>query len=148
VSAHGTLVLPDACRRRIIRHARREAPRECCGFLIGRPGHVSSVVEVANVALEATRYRVDPREHIALRRSLRTDPRGLTIVGVYHSHPAAPAAPSSTDVAEAHYPDWAYVIVGLAGRRAQLRAFDLARGTVSPIVLHRPAVPGASRPKR
>jgi proteasome lid subunit RPN8/RPN11 len=148
VSAHGTLVLPDACRRRIIRHARREAPRECCGFLIGRPGHVTSVVEAANIAPGATRYRVDPREHIALRRSLRADPRGMTIVGVYHSHPAGRAAPSPTDVAEAHYPDWAYVIVGLAGRRAQLRAFDLARGMVSSIVLHRRSVVGALRPNR
>lgn len=122
------LVMPDACRRRIVRHARRETPRECCGFLVGEPGRVSSIVEATNVSPGTTRYRVDPREHIALRRALRRDHRKGGIVGVYHSHPAGPPIPSETDVAEAHYPEWVYVIVGLGGLRARLRAFGIEDG--------------------
>jgi proteasome lid subunit RPN8/RPN11 len=47
-------------------------------------------------------------------------------VGVYHSHPAGAALPSPRDLAEAHYPEWLFVIVGAAGR--SVRAFRIARG--------------------
>lgn len=145
MNAPDTLLLPSACRRRMVRHARRDAPRECCGFLIGDGRRVTSIVEVANVSPGLTRYRVDPREHIALRRALRQDPRGVAIVGVYHSHPAGPAAPSETDIAEAHYPDWVHVIVGLEGARARVRAFGLARGQSWAIAIREPAGAGAAR---
>lgn len=132
------LAIPDACRRRIVRHARRESPRECCGFLVGQPGHVQSVVEATNLATGTTRYRVDPREHIALRRALRGDPHGACIIGVYHSHPAGPPFPSGTDIAEAHYPDWIHVIVSLAAARARIRAFAIGPGQSREVALTRP----------
>ena len=142
MSVGPTLVMPDACRRRIVRHARREMPRECCGFLVGGSGCVWSIVEATNVSAGKTRYRVDPREHIALRRTLRGDPRGARIVGVYHSHPAGAPAPSETDVAEAQYPEWVHVIVGLGGARARLRAFGLAHGKSWEIALRDPGRSG------
>lgn len=132
------LVLPETCRRQMVQHARREQPRECCGFLLGHPGRVLSIVETTNISDGTRRYRVDPREHIALRRALRDRTDGARIVGVYHSHPAGQPVPSVTDIAEAHYPDWAHVIVGLGGKRAQVRAFRLAAGQSSEIPI-RPA---------
>jgi proteasome lid subunit RPN8/RPN11 len=71
-------------------------------------------------------FRVDPVEHIAARRVLRKLVPALDIVGVYHSHPSGPPVPSPRDLAEAHYPDWLFLIVGAAG--LSLRAFRIADG--------------------
>ena len=83
-----------------------------------------------NAAPGTARYRLDPREHIAVRRMLRSCSPALAIIGVYHSHPDGVAEPSSTDVAEAHYSDWSYVIVGLRGR-AVVRAFQIRQRRAS-----------------
>lgn len=123
-----TIVLPRAVRRAIVAHAERERPRECCGFLVGSGSRVTHAVPMSNVAEGTTRYRLDDRGHIELRRLLREFRPPLAIVGVYHSHPAGAPVPSETDVAEAHYPEWIHVIVGLGSGRARLAAFRIAGG--------------------
>jgi proteasome lid subunit RPN8/RPN11 len=128
-------VLPRVVREAMVEHARRERPLECCGLLVGWNGSILEAVPMTNIAASPTRFRVDDREHIALRRILRQRVPLQQIVGVYHSHPAGPARPSETDVAEAYYPDWLYVIVGLAGERAQVRGFALDEGRMRPVRL-------------
>lgn len=83
----------------------------------------------------ATRFQLDPREHIEMRRALRRMTPSRRIVGVYHSHPSSAPRPSDRDVAEAHYPDWLYVIVGFASERPRLRAFALESGRMLPVRL-------------
>lgn len=122
---HTGVLIPRSVRRAIVAHARRERPRECCGLIVGRDGRVQSAVPMRNVARGTTRFRIDPRDHIELRRRLRAEQPALDIIGVYHSHPAGRAYPSRTDVAEAHYPDWIYVIVGLGAPRAEIGAFRI-----------------------
>ena len=128
---------PQAART-MVAHARRERPRECCGLLVGTPGRVRVAVPMRNLARGRTRYRVDPAAHIALQRVLRVIEPAASIVGVYHSHPHGPAVPSETDVAEALYPDWIYVIVGLqGGRRPDARGFVIASGHARALALRR-----------
>jgi proteasome lid subunit RPN8/RPN11 len=87
-----------------------------------------------NVAARpAQRYRIDSREHIALRRMLRPLQPALEIVGVYHSHPAGPARPSEQDVRNAYYPDWIHVIIGFSGTRSLIYAYRIRRGMVMPL---------------
>jgi proteasome lid subunit RPN8/RPN11 len=122
--------IAPAVREAIIRHARRESPRECCGFLVGVPKGILYALPMPNVAARATRYRIDNRAHIDIRRVLRRFVPALSVVGVYHSHPAGPAQPSARDVDEAMYPDWAYLIVGLEHRPPRVRGFRIRRGRV------------------
>jgi len=96
---------------------------------------VRHAVPMANIAASRTRYQIDDTAHIRLRRALRGFAPPLEIVGVYHSHPAGSAAPSPTDVAEAMYPDWIYIIVGLAGRRPSVAAFRIRHGRAREIAL-------------
>ena len=117
------VVLPTAVRRSILDHARREFPLECCGLLVGRRRQIAFAVACANVARSETRYRIAPREHIDLRRALRGFSPAVEIIGVYHSHPRGTPFPSPTDVADASYRDWLYVIAGRAGSRPALGAF-------------------------
>lgn len=96
-------------------------PEECCGLLLGRrsltghDGHNAIAVLRACPADNAApagqrrhRYRIAPAQWLALERE--TSGSGLDIVGVYHSHPGGPAAPSGTDLAQA-WPELVYVIV-------------------------------------
>ena len=123
------VTFPRAVRAAIVRHARREAPRECCGFLLGAGRRVQFALPLANVdSRPKSRYRIDDRQHIEVRRWLRRLAPPLEIVGVYHSHPNAPARPSASDVAEANYPDWVFAIVSLNGSREDIGLFDIVRG--------------------
>ena len=118
--------IAKSVRDAMVAHARRDAPRECCGLLIGRGRRVDLAVPMANVARRGrTRFQVDPAEHIAVRRVLRQVAPTLQIVGLYHSHPDGPAVPSARDVAEAHYPDWLFAIVGRGGR--SVRAYRIQK---------------------
>ena len=131
------LQIPAGIVRSIVLHARHARPRECCGLLVGSGSRVVLAVPLRNTARGQTRYRIDPREHIALRRVVRETTPRLDIVGVYHSHPRGRAYPSETDVAEALYPEWAHVIVGLGGGRAAVSGFAIAAGAITRLVLRR-----------
>jgi proteasome lid subunit RPN8/RPN11 len=137
----GRLIVPRIVKRALIAHADREHPRECCGFLLGRGRHVSYAVAATNVAPGNSRYRVDDREHLQLRKLLRSFVPAIEIVGVYHSHPTGSAAASETDIAEAMYPDWVYVIVGPRSPRRSVRAFQFRANGAREIALQWTAAP-------
>jgi len=111
---------------KIVEHARAEAPRECCGILIGSGTAVSEALAARNIAEQPTRFLIDPQDHIDAIRSVRG--RGAQVVGFYHSHPHSSAVPSETDRAEASYPDHLYLIVGLASEPPEIRLFRLTDG--------------------
>jgi proteasome lid subunit RPN8/RPN11 len=87
----------------------------------------------ADEANPATRYLIDPQDHITARREARQ--RGLTVVGFYHSHPSSRAWPSPTDIAEANYADALYVIVSLERDPADVRGFQIEEGRVTEVSL-------------
>ncbi len=81
-------------------HAREAFPEECCGFLLGHvsePRRVEEAKRAKNVAVadRTRRYEIDPLELLHADDDART--RGLDLVGIYHSHPNHPAAPSEFD---------------------------------------------------
>jgi [CysO sulfur-carrier protein]-S-L-cysteine hydrolase len=118
----------------VIAHAREEAPLECCGLLIGVPGLVEEALRTRNVRQSATTYLVNPADHFAAIRRARTERR--TILGAYHSHPRTSAVPSPSDLREALYGDFLYVIVSLADpRAADLRGYRLDAGAFVPAPL-------------
>ena len=124
--------IPVHVRKAIAAHARKDAPRECCGLLVGKGHRVEVAVPMANAArTPRTAFRIDPAEHIAVRRVLRHIAPDRAIVGVYHSHPKGPALPSPRDIAEANYPDWLFVIVGSKGR--SVRAFTIKNGRATAV---------------
>jgi len=99
-------------RAEVLTHARDDAPRECCGLLVGAGTTIDESIRSVNLDPDPNRYRIDPEVHIAANRRLRGSGRG--VIGVYHSHPHSPAIPSPSDHAEAYYSDFIWVIVSLA----------------------------------
>jgi [CysO sulfur-carrier protein]-S-L-cysteine hydrolase len=118
-----TITMPDAVRDSIIAHAKEEAPRECCGLLVGRASLVDECVRSPNLDANPNRYEIDARLHVATNRRLRGT--GRTVVGAYHSHPHSPAWPSASDVAESYYSEFIWMIVSLALPEAELKAFRI-----------------------
>ena len=114
----------------IVAHARETAPAECCGLLVGRPAGgallVDEAVTARNLAEGTTRYLIDPAAHFALIKRLRGT--GRDVVGAYHSHPRSPAVPSSTDVDEAVFDRFLYVIVSLGSSEPDVRAWRILDG--------------------
>ena len=108
----------------VLAHAREDAPRECCGILLGCAGRIVAHVRAANLEPGTTRFLIDPRDHLQAIRQARA--RKLDVVGFYHSHPASRPYPSETDVSEAVYPDAVHLIVGAveAGLAARLFSID------------------------
>ena len=56
------------------------------------------------------RYWIDPTDMLAAQKYARTN--GLSIIGIYHSHPDHPAVPSECDRACA-WPEYSYIIVSV-----------------------------------
>src|SRR5207244_6350967 len=96
----GTIESPKAVLRTIQDHAREAYPEECGGFLIGHASAPRRVLEsrrARNVATEnrSRRYTIDPLELLRVDDDVRK--KSLDLIGIYHSHPAHPAAPSEYD---------------------------------------------------
>ena len=121
----------------MIDHARQDAPLECCGLLLGatgRPGQIDECVRTRNVRVSEKAYLIDPAEHLAVMKRVRAE--GRAVVGAYHSHPRSPAIPSPTDLAEAHYEEFLYVIVSLADPAApDVRGYRLNGRNFVPVTL-------------
>lgn len=102
-------------------------PEEACGLLGGKmdgeTATVKVVIPVENVLHSPVRFRMDPREQLLAFNHL--DDLGLELVGIFHSHPNGPDAPSATDLAEFYYPGVAFLIWSPGGEGWQLRAFRI-----------------------
>jgi proteasome lid subunit RPN8/RPN11 len=121
-------------RERLVAHAREEAPNECCGLLVGSGSVIDECVRARNLEASPTRYLLDPADHFAAIRRLRGS--GRAVLGVYHSHPASPAVPSPSDLAEALYPDFIWVIVSLASPECpEVSAYRIRDGAVTPLAV-------------
>ena len=73
------LRMPRSALEIMLAHARREAPLECCGLLVGAGDRVTRVVPARNLRASPTRYLVDPESHFKARRRAREE--GLAVLG-------------------------------------------------------------------
>jgi proteasome lid subunit RPN8/RPN11 len=120
----------------IIEHARESLPNECCGLLIGAGTQIERAHRSHNLESSATRFLIDPRDHVDAIRAARAS--GLVVLGVYHSHPSSAATPSPSDLAEASYSEYLYLIVSLRVSPADVRLFRLENGGFREETLYMP----------
>lgn len=111
----------------MIAHAREVAPKECCGLIGGSAEHnAQSLYRLRNVtAKPELGYEAAPEDLFNAQRQMRE--RGEELLAIYHSHPrSADPSPSATDVRLAYYPSATYLIVGLGGTEATVKAFSIS----------------------
>ncbi len=127
------MIIARTLRDRVVSHARRDAPNECCGLVAVRDGRAVDVHEAVNTAASPFRFEVDG---MALHRELTAiEDRGDELGAIYHSHTRSEPYPSQTDINfAAGWPGVEWLIVGL-GRNgdAQVRCFRIDDGRVSEV---------------
>lgn len=86
----------------MVRHAEATYPNECVGAMLG---HVQDGVKTVTQALslenaypgaQRAMYVLDPKDLLYADRE--ADARGLSVIGIYHSHPDCDAYFSKTDL--------------------------------------------------
>ena len=126
------LTIAQALHDEVIAHCRSRYPKEACGILAaearsnsglasalrapgspgGAPGNVVvQVYPMTNVEDSPISYAMDPKEQLQIEKQMRQ--RQQRMAGIYHSHTASEAYPSSVDVRLAISPDVSYVLVSL-----------------------------------
>lgn len=109
----------------LLHHAQSSPELEVCGLVGARGGVPATCYPVKNTSAEPEcRYFLDPEEHIGTLRIMQE--RGEELFAIFHSHPAAPAEPSATDLELAAYPDALYLIISLDTKGVlELRGFRI-----------------------
>lgn len=102
--------------------------------MLAGPGlRTEKVYFVTNARHSPVRYEMAPEELLAAFEEI--DARDWQLQAIFHSHPSGPAEPSPTDIAEAFYPDSAYIICAPGERGWGARAFEIRSGRVQEITL-------------
>jgi len=120
--------LPRPIINQLLHHAQSSPENEVCGLIGGKDDVPTYCYPIDNNATAPQRlFAMDPRQQIAAMRSMRE--KGEELFAIYHSHPASPAFPSATDLAQANYPETLYLIISLQTRGVlEMQGFIL-RGT-------------------
>ena len=123
--------IPDPIIRQLIEQARKDAPNETCGYLLGNSTDEGDVV-TENYWMENTDHSPEhfsfaPKDQFAALRYARS--HGLKILANWHSHPASPSRPSQEDLRLAVDPTIRYAILSLH-EGIHLNSFKIQNGAV------------------
>lgn len=127
------LIIPQMFFDEMIAHCREGYPYEACGILAGKDTEITAIYKMTNVERSPVSYLLDPNEQFRVMKEMRD--KGLSMLGIFHSHPSSPPYPSSKDVSLAFYEDALYVIVSLMNHEPVVKAFTIREGTVEEGIL-------------
>lgn len=105
-----TLAISKDLLDQIHAHGEQAYPEEGAGFLIGNDGSVEDILPLDNAREDGARHNrflIAPEDY--LRAELTADRLGLSLIGVFHSHPDHPNRPSEYD-REWAQPFFSYII--------------------------------------
>jgi len=110
-----SISLPRSLIKPLLEAALDAPELEVCGLIGHGPETGYRVYPIANVAQHPRcRFELDPAGQIAAMRCMRE--RGEALFAIYHSHPDAPARPSTIDIDRAAYSEALYLIISLQHR--------------------------------
>ena len=126
-----TLNLTDDLLARIHAHGEESYPEEGAGFLLGAVSDnskrtVTEIFPLINSREDEARhnrYLITPEDY--LKAELTADKLGLSLIGVFHSHPDHPNQPSEYDRQWAQ-PFFSYIITSVnQGKAVESRSWRL-----------------------
>ena len=121
--------IPEPIYRRIVEHAKKEKPLECCGLLGGKDQTVQKVFETQNVARSPNLFSMDPKEELMVFEEM--DNQSMEIIAIYHSHPHMIPFPSEADVKMALSFDIPLVIISLKEKdNSVVKAFRIRKEAI------------------
>ena len=106
------ITLPRELVNQILHHAQSSPELEVCGLIGAKDGLPASCYPVENAAATPQiRFQLDPSGQIEAMRQIRD--HGEELFAIFHSHPTAPAEPSTADLADAAYFNALYLVISL-----------------------------------
>ncbi len=114
VAGRVAVAFDDTTLAAIRRHGAAAFPAECCGALVERSGRIVEAFALDNTTdgQPSHRFRIGPDDYRRVEAYVRDV--GGRLAGFYHSHPDAPARPSTYDLEHA-WPNLFYAIVSVTG---------------------------------
>jgi [CysO sulfur-carrier protein]-S-L-cysteine hydrolase len=92
------IILTSQQHSNLVSLAKNSLPRESCALLAGEKYdneiYIEELIPMKNSDSSAFTFRIDGQELMSVYQSVEL--RGIHVVGIFHSHPAAPI-PSSRD---------------------------------------------------
>lgn len=120
------LALSSEVIKQINAHVEAAYPEEGAGFLIGVEGEVKEILSLPNAREDEARHNrflITPEDY--LKAELKADGLGLSLIGVFHSHPDCPNVPSEYD-REWAQPFFSYIITRVdEGKAVNSRSWRL-----------------------
>lgn len=121
------LLIPERLIEQMNAHMEKAYPEEGAGFLIGEAGEVKEILALSNSREDGARHNrflFTPEDY--LQAELKAERLGLSLIGVFHSHPDSPNVPSDYD-REWAQPFFSYIITRVDnGKSVSSRSWRLA----------------------
>ena len=131
------MTIPQQVIDELIEQARRDAPEESCGYLLGERTDEGEVVTenywMENIDHSPEHFAFAPKDQFAALKYARS--KGLRILANWHSHPASPSRPSQEDLRLANDPSIRYAILSLH-QGIHLNSFKILGGEVVDKEIH------------
>ena len=131
------MTIPRQVIDELIEQARRDAPDESCGYLLGERTDEGDVVTenywMENIDHSPEHFAFAPKDQFAALKYARS--KGLRILANWHSHPASPSRPSQEDLRLANDPSIRYAILSLH-QGIHLNSFKILGGEVVDKEIH------------
>jgi proteasome lid subunit RPN8/RPN11 len=115
--------------------AQAAAPLEACGLLAGKNKSVTRFYPLTNADASAEHFSMIPEEQFAAIKDMRAN--GITMLGIWHSHPDTPARMSEEDLRLAFTPDVIYVITSLTEDIPSISGFRIENEQPVPMQVFR-----------
>jgi proteasome lid subunit RPN8/RPN11 len=123
------LELPREMVDKVIAHARRDHPDECCGVIAGRDGRATRLFEMDNADRSPTGFTFDSDQWLKVYRDI--DDADEDQLVVYHSHTMTEAYPSRTDVLWSRNTEFQHwLLVSTRSEQDEVRSFVITDGEV------------------
>jgi len=121
--------IPGTIYRKMVEHAKKEKPLECCGLLAGKDQTVQEIFETQNAARSPILFSMDPKEELMALKEIEN--QSMEIVAIYHSHPHTIPFPSEEDVKMSFSFDVPWVIISLKERNdSVVKAFQIGKEAI------------------
>jgi proteasome lid subunit RPN8/RPN11 len=127
--------IPRKLANQLLHLAQQSANVEICGLIGSQEGLAQHCYPINNVAKNPQQhFLLDAGQQITAMSEMRE--LGQELFAIYHSHPTAPALPSSEDLALSAYPAALYLIISLSTKGIlEMRGFKINQESAQEIPL-------------
>jgi len=121
--------IPRSIYQKMIEHARKEDPVECCGILGGMNATVQKSFEIKNLKGSSVQFLMDPQEQLNAFEEMEKS--SMKMVAIYHSHPHTIPFPSEMGVQRTFDREMPSIIISLKKKdEPMVKAFRIEKEAI------------------